>query len=231
MPLEAMGIVQPTVCLSSRGINLQYVFRDSTKLIFHFASGSNEPRTCLCAYCYTPAQRSILDSFTLLLTIVRWTYRLPFEAINLLLAISKKRTWYFPLETMNLVCNLDMMTSSNGKVFGVTGPLCQEFSVCLYRMSSFPWWRHQMETFSALLALCAGNSPAIGEFSAQMPVRRAFDVFFDLRLNKRLSKHSWGWWFEPPSRSLWRHGNGNVCGYLSYFTDSNCRRFWPWPDT
>ena len=66
------------------------------------------------------------------------------------------------------------------------------------------WWRHQMETFSALLALCAGNSPVTGEFPSQRPVTRSFDVFFDLRLNKRLSKHSWGWWFETPSRSLWR---------------------------
>ena len=67
------------------------------------------------------------------------------------------------------------------------------------------WWRHQMETFSALLALCAGNSPATGEFPAQRPVTRSFDVFFDLRLNERLSKQSWGWWFETPSRTLWRH--------------------------
>ena len=69
-------------------------------------------------------------------------------------------------------------------------------------------WRHQIETFSALLALCAGNSPVIGEFPSQSPVTRSFDVFFDLRLNKRLSKQSWGWWFETPSRSLWRHCNG-----------------------
>ena len=45
-----------------------------------------------------------------------------------------------------------------------------------------------METFSALLAICAGNSPVTGEFRAQKPVTRRFDVFFDLRLNKRLSK-------------------------------------------
>ena len=52
----------------------------------------------------------------------------------------------------------------------------------------FTWWRHQMETFSALLVLCEGNSPATGEFPAQGPVTRSFAVFFDLRLNKRLSK-------------------------------------------
>ena len=68
-------------------------------------------------------------------------------------------------------------------------------------------WRHQMERFSALLALCAGYSPVTGEFPAQRPVKRSFDVFFDLRLNKRFSKQSWGWWYETPSRSLWRHCN------------------------
>ena len=58
------------------------------------------------------------------------------------------------------------------------------------------WWRHQMETFSALLAICAGNSPVSGEFPAQRPVTRSFDVFFDLCPNKRLSEHSWGWWLR-----------------------------------
>ena len=61
-----------------------------------------------------------------------------------------------------------------------------------------------METFSALLAICAGNSPATGEFLAQWPVTRSFDIFFDMCMNKRLSKQSWGWWFETPSRPLWR---------------------------
>ena len=64
-----------------------------------------------------------------------------------------------------------------------------------------------METFSALLAICAGNSPVTGEFPTQRPVTRSFDVFFDLHLNKRLRKQSWGWWFETPSRPLWRHSN------------------------
>ena len=69
------------------------------------------------------------------------------------------------------------------------------------------WWCHQMETFSALLSICAGNSPVSGEFPAQRPVTRSFDVFFDLRLNKRLSKQPWGCWFETPSWSLWRQCN------------------------
>ena len=69
------------------------------------------------------------------------------------------------------------------------------------------WWRHQMETMSALLAFCAGNSPVTGQFSVQRPVTRRFDVLFDQRLNKRLSKQWSDWWFETPSRPLWRHCN------------------------
>ena len=64
-----------------------------------------------------------------------------------------------------------------------------------------------METFSALLAICAGNSPVPGEFPTQRPVTRSFDAFFDLRLNKHLSKQWWGWWFETLSRPLWRQRN------------------------
>ena len=79
-----------------------------------------------------------------------------------------------------------------------------------YHQYNVSWWRHQMETFSALLAICEGNSPVPGEFPAQRPVTRSFDVFFDLRLNKRLSKHSWGWWLETPSCPLWRHSKGGM---------------------
>ena len=81
------------------------------------------------------------------------------------------------------------------------------------------WWRHQMEKFSALLALCAGNSPVPGEFPAQRPVTRSFDVFFDVRLNKRLCKQSWGWWFETQSGSLWRHRNVVKPRKLQHCTD------------
>ena len=66
-------------------------------------------------------------------------------------------------------------------------------------------WRHQMETTSALLAFCAGNSPVTGEFPLQRPVTQNFDVFFDLRLTIRFSKQSKRWWFETLLRPLWRH--------------------------
>ena len=78
---------------------------------------------------------------------------------------------------------------------------------CIPSHEKSRWWRHQMETFSALLALCAGNSPATGEFPTQRPVTRSCLVFFDLRMNKRLSKQSRRQWFKTPSRSLWRHCN------------------------
>ena len=74
------------------------------------------------------------------------------------------------------VCLELMVTSSNGNIFRVTGPLCGEFT-------------------------------GPGEFPTQRSVTRSFDVLFDLRLNKRLSKRPWGWWFETPSWSLWRHRN------------------------
>ena len=69
------------------------------------------------------------------------------------------------------------------------------------------WWRHQMETFSVLLAICAGNSPVSDEFPAQRPVTPSLDIFFDLRLNKQSSKQPWGWWFETLSCPLWRQCN------------------------
>ena len=47
-----------------------------------------------------------------------------------------------------------------------------------------------------------------GQFPTQRPMTQNFDVFFDMRLNKRWSKQSWGRWFDTPSRPLWRHCNG-----------------------
>ena len=44
-------------------------------------------------------------------------------------------------------------------------------------------------------------------FPTQRPATRSFDVFIDLRLNTRLSKQSWDWWFGTPLCSLWRHCN------------------------
>ena len=77
---------------------------------------------------------------------------------------------------LSLCTDRFMMTSSNGNIFRVTGPLCGEFT-------------------------------GPGEFPTQRPVTRSFDVYLDLRLNKRLCKQSWGWWFETLLCPLWRHSN------------------------
>ena len=50
------------------------------------------------------------------------------------------------------------------------------------------WWRNEIEAFAALQAICEGNPPVTVEFPSQRPVTRSFDVLFDLRLNKWLSK-------------------------------------------
>ena len=81
----------------------------------------------------------------------------------------------------------------------------------------------KMETFSALLALCVGYSPVNGIFLAQRPVTRRFEFFFDLRLNQRLSKQSWGWWFERPSCPLWRHCNAAVSRQRAFSIYENHR--------
>ena len=97
------------------------------------------------------------------------------------------------------------------------GPLKYEqyakLGLCIYvnkytYVAYFPFassWRHQMETFSALLALCEGKPPVIGGFPSQSPVTRSFDVSFYLHLNKGPSKQSRRQWLETPSCSLWRH--------------------------
>ena len=74
--------------------------------------------------------------------------------------------------------------------------------------------------FLALLAICAGNSPVPGEFPVQRPVTRRFDVF-DLRLNKRLSKQSCGWWFETLPCPSWRHFNVSTTSRHSYLYSDN----------
>ena len=97
---------------------------------------------------------------------------------------------------------------------------CREFRWCyLCPSPHIAWWRHQMETFSALLALFAGNSPVTGKFPSQRLVTQSIDIFFDMRLKKQLSKQLRRWWFEMPSRSLWLHCNGlwdfeSFCIYL-----------------
>ena len=73
--------------------------------------------------------------------------------------------------------------------------------------TQYSWWRHEMEIFSALKALCEGNLSVTGGFPSRMPVTRSFYVFFDLRLDKPVRTQWRRWWFETPLRLLWRHDN------------------------
>ena len=94
--------------------------------------------------------------------------------LNSLFKLTKDKTWKLhitdPSIDVSPVTDHDMMTSSNGNTFSVTGSLCEEF-------------------------------PS--------------------RLNKRLSKQSWGWWFKAPSRSLWRHCNKRTIMWKAF----SCRDF------
>ena len=100
--------------------------------------------------------------------------------------------------TYGVTSDDSMMTSSNGNIFRVTGPLCGDFT-------------------------------GPGEFPAQRPATQSFDVFFDLCLNKRLSKQPWGWWFETPSWSLWRqcneswHHDNYQFSVMSFCRKETCR--------
>ena len=113
------------------------------------------------------------------------------------------------MQGRHLICNtrrgmkfLSVKMRYHENSFGVLAKCCETPTW------SMSWWRHQMETFSALLAPWAGNSPVAGEFPAPKPVTRSFDVYFDLHLNKRLCKQSIRHLFEMPSCSLWRQCNG-----------------------
>ena len=98
------------------------------------------------------------------------------------------------------------------------------------------WWRHQSETFSALLALCDGNPSVTGGFPSQRPVTRNSDIFFDVAWTN-------GWVNSPNTSELrrnrahydvtvmfsmsWRHscfqgnGMGSISIYGTHFEDEN----------
>ena len=110
-------------------------------------------------------------------------------AMELLRSCTKPSIWglafCLPLERDDTAWGISCMeTSSNGNIIRVTGILC-------------------------------GNSPIIGESPPPPPhthtqssVTQSFHVCFDVRLSQRLSKQWRRRWFESPSRSLWRHCNG-----------------------
>ena len=92
--------------------------------------------------------------------------------------------------------------------------------VCIYRCvhDDVTKWKHFPRDWPLW-----GESTVHRWFRSQKPVMRSFDVFFDMRLNKRWSKQSRLRWFETPSRSLWRHCivylhfSVCVCACIPYF--------------
>ena len=124
---------------------------------------------------------------------------------NLVIQSSPIWTRYYirPIETpsrASFVVSVVKTLETNDRF--ITATLCISYK---YPFSA--WWHHQMKTFSALLALREGNPPVTGGFPSQRPVTRLFDVFFDLRLNKRLSKQYRCQWFGTPFLLSWRHWN------------------------
>ena len=97
----------------------------------------------------------------------------------------RKEYWEMPFSINTSVINLNLSRDKDSNTIHdeFKGIFCS-------------WWCHPMETFSALLALGAGNSPVTGELPSQRPVTQIFDVFFDALLNKRFSKQPTCWWIE-----------------------------------
>ena len=83
---------------------------------------------------------------------------------------------HWPIEAWNL--------NKRKSIGGISEwTILNENACILIQISLRPWWRHQMETFSALLVLCERNPPVTGVFPSQRPVTRSFGVFFDVRMN------------------------------------------------
>ena len=119
------------------------------------------------------------------------------------------------------------------------------YSVHFVLMNGSATWIHRkIHTKKFVHGLCFAvgffrvTGHLCGEFTGHRwiprtkPVTRCFDAFFDLRLNKRLSKQSWGWWFETPSCSLWRHRNESyvidfgMMIWLTWYQLSNPEKYW-----
>ena len=87
------------------------------------------------------------------------------------------------------------------------------------RIKHCPTWWHMMTSWNGNIFRVTGH--LCGEFTSHrwIPRTKASKAelwcFFDIRLNKRVSKQSWGWWFETPARPLWHHNNAMTCFYFT----------------
>ena len=107
---------------------------------------------------------------------------------------------------------------------------------CIHNDETLSWWRHQIETFSALLAICAGNSPVPVNSLHKGQWRGA--LMFSLIcvwINGWANNREAGD-LRRPSRPLWRHRN--VSQNLSfewpcvhpYCVDRSIDSTLPWSD-
>ena len=133
------------------------------------------------------------------------------QAIALLViwyAIELILTSLYCLQSPDMSSDLKKMPTRLRSFYVVTVKNLSNVPITFCMIASWPvklGWKtcHQMETFSALLSLCVGKPPVTGEFPSKMSVTLSFDVFFDQRLNKSLSKQSGSRWFETPLRTLY----------------------------
>ena len=133
---------------------------------------------CVCPYC-----ASIISGI--------WIKSQTLSFGEILFAKSSAHWWYFVYLPVAAVCLLlPCITDTMGPVL---------FHWLMMTSSNGNIFR--------VTGLLCGEFTGPGEFPTQRPVTQSFDVFFDLHLNKRLSKQPWGWWFETPSWSFWRQCN------------------------
>ena len=121
--------------------------------------------------------------------------------------------------------NLPISSDESWRCGNIEVPSCQNMVIS--------WWRHKMETFSALLALCAGNSPVTGEFTqigqwrgalifylvcAWMNDREAgdsrrhrahYDVNDMFSQNSQQTLHGYIWW-----ATLWQQTSLTIDGFV-----------------
>ena len=102
---------------------------------------------------------------------------------------NNKKSWtLWPLLALTILCRKSLNTLTHLNIFVTIAYIWNSAILnlhlrldieCVYipGISIGSWWRHQMEIVFALLAFCAGNSSVTGEFHAQRPVTRSFDVF------------------------------------------------------
>ena len=114
---------------------------------------------------------------------------------------------HWSLKPMYVILHTTFSNTCSGRKLCV---LCVSNTECclldIIKLGDCSWWRHRMKAFSALLDLCAGNSPVTGKFPSQRPVTLNFDVFFWPApwINGWVNNREAGE-FVTPSRSLWRH--------------------------